>query len=84
MSNNEHPLQMEREEHEHNLFAKRVVNIDTIPTSSIKLNPNYTITRTYSSPSYTTVIQKVINGITYTKTIVKNTSTNVETISAWS
>lgn len=81
---NEHQLQMEREEHDHDLYAKRVVNIEVVPTSPISLNPSYTVTRTYAAPIYTTVIQKVINGTTYTKTIVKNTTTNVETISAWS
>lgn len=57
---------------------------DTLPTDPTHNNPSYTVTRTYSAPTYTTVIQKVISGTTYTKTIVKNTTTNVETISAWS
>lgn len=57
---------------------------ETAPTDATKNNPSYTVTKTFASPVLTTVIQKVISGTTYTKTIVKNTSTGVETITAWS
>lgn len=60
------------------------VEQETTPTDPSKTNPTYTITRTYVSPTLTVVIQKTIDSVTYTKTIVKNTTTGVETISAWS
>lgn len=47
-------------------------------------NPSLTITKTIADPLVTTVIQKTIGSTTYTKTIVKNTTTLVETVSAWS
>lgn len=61
-----------------------VVTEETTPTDPSKNNASYTVTRTLATPLYTTVIEKVIGGTTYTKTIVKNTTTNIETISAWS
>ncbi len=53
-----------------------------LPTSGS--NPSETITETYVAPSLTTVIQKVISGTTYTKTIVENYTTGVTTETAWS
>lgn len=82
------PLSLNDREHKkfrdlNDNVAVAVVSQESLPTDPTK-NASYTITKTYSAPTLTTVIQKVLEGTTYTKTIVKNTSTNVETISAWS
>jgi hypothetical protein len=62
---------------------KFVSNIDgSLPTAGN--NASLTITKTLAPPLVTTVISKVIGATTFTKTIVKNTTTLVETVSAWS
>ena len=69
MSNNEHPLQMEREEHEHNLFAKRITLVGTSGnkvdvTSDNKLKVDASVTASINEFN-TNDIEQPTNTLTY-------------------
>ena len=57
---------------------------ETEPTYTTKTNPSYEITKTVVDDTTTTTIQMTIGVTVYTKTIVKNSTTGVTTISVWS
>ena len=56
MSMTEHPLQMQREEHDHSLYAKRVVDI--VGNSLVPSTYDY-IDLSYTDGNLTTVIYKI-------------------------
>lgn len=68
-------------------WVRTTVKPDGTPAESLPTagnNPSETITETLVGSVLTTVIQKVISGTTYTKTIVENYTTGVTTETAWS
>ena len=54
----------------------------TTPTTGN--NPSYAITEATVGTVTTTTIDKVINAVTYTKTVSEDSSTGITTVSAWS
>jgi hypothetical protein len=85
-----HELEMVREEHGHTggtdegVPGKKVLVLEDTPTSPYQLNP--TITLSYNAAGDVVKIEKVISGVTYTKTISRDDEVIVKTttISEWS
>lgn len=74
----------EYEEHAiiNGVHAKKVFPIILPPTA--QTNPSATITESTIGTVTTTVIQQVIGGTTYTKTVSEDSATGVTTVSVWS
>jgi hypothetical protein len=69
------------EEHSHSMKAKRVVNIEAIPTDLSKLNPSSVLA--YDGSNNMTTITKTISGVQYRRTLTYDGSSNLTDITAW-